>query len=158
MGLSVAGKLPKNHFTSHVDEVVLDANILVSVLNKEYPLFPFTARILTQAEQQGQQVFTSAVCLTIAFYFAGKKYGTRHAKEKIALLCRHIAIAENTSSAVSKTLSNPSIHDFEDGLEYYAAKENKCRCIVTENQQDFYFSDIEVLGSREFFVKYLKNK
>jgi hypothetical protein len=157
MGLSVAGKLPKNHFTSHVDEVVFRCQYPRIRIKQRISPVPFYG-ILTLAEQQGQQVFTSAACLAIAFYFAGKKYGTRHAKEKIALLCRHIAIAENTSSAVSKTLSNPSIHDFEDGLEYYAAKENKCRCIVTENQQDFYFSDIEVLGSREFFVKYLKNK
>ncbi|MGH2644106.1 MAG: PIN domain-containing protein [Chitinophagaceae bacterium] len=132
-----------------------DANILVSVLNKEYPLFPFTSRILSLTDIKGFQVFTSPVCLAIAFYFAEKKNGTLHAKQKINLLSRHISIAENTSSAVKRSLSNPTIHDFEDGLEYYAAKENQCHCIITEDKNDFYFSDLEVLGSMEFCGKYM---
>lgn len=133
-----------------------DANILVSVLNKEYPLFPFTSRIMSLTDVKRFQVFTSPVCLAIAFYFAEKKHGTLSAREKINLLCHHVSIAENTSSGVKKTISNAAIHDFEDGLEYYAAKENQCHCIITENKDDFYFSEIEVLGSMEFCGKYMR--
>jgi hypothetical protein len=135
-----------------------DANILVSVFNKEYPLFPFTARILSLAGRDNYEIYTSPVCLAIAFYFAEKKHGTSLAKEKTALLCRHISIAENTRDGVQKVLINPAIHDFEDGLEYYAAKASQCHCIITENQEDFYFSEIEVLDSREFCRKYLPGK
>ena len=45
--------------------------------------------------------------------------------------------------------------DFEDGLEYYAAKEVECNCIVTEDTDDFYFSEIEVLDCKGFFNRYL---
>jgi hypothetical protein len=58
-------------------------------------------------------------------------------------------------SCVSKTLENVSVRDFEDGLEYYAALENKCSCIITEDINDFYFSEIEVLSSEAFFKKHL---
>jgi len=51
-------------------KVYLDANILISVLNKEYPLFPFTARILSAAEQKEFLMATSPLCLAIAFYFS----------------------------------------------------------------------------------------
>lgn len=134
--------------------IFLDANILVSVLNKEYPLFPFTARILSLSGKHNFSVYTSPVCLAIAFYFAEKKHGALAAKQKINLLCEHTAIAGTSPAGVRKALDNPAIHDFEDGLEYYAAVENKCRCIITENKEDFYFSEIEVLGSREFCGKY----
>lgn len=137
-------------------KIFADANILISVLNKEYPLFPFTARILSLADQRRFRIFTSPVCLAIAFYFAERKHGTVKAKQKIAVLCQHISVAENKSSGVNKTLSNKTIHDFEDGLEYYAARESQCQCIITENQEDFYFSEIEVLGSREFCRKHLQ--
>lgn len=136
-------------------KVYLDANILVSVLNKEYPLFPFTARVIGAAERKRFTMATSPLCLAIAFYFAEKKHGTDSAKRKIDLLCRHIQLAENRASAVYNTLADPAIHDFEDGLEYYAATDFGCRCIVTENKEDFYFSEIEILGSREFCSKYL---
>ncbi len=134
--------------------IFLDANILVSVLNKEYPLFPFTSRILSLADHRNFKIFTSPVCLAIAFYFAEKKHGALMAKQKMNLLCSHITIAESTATTVKDALSNPAVNDFEDGLEYYAALENKCQCIVTEDKEDFYFSTIAVLGSIEFCKNY----
>lgn len=133
----------------------LDANILVSVLNREYPLFPFTARILSLADTPPYKLYTSPVCLAIAFYFAEKKCGATMAKRKTTLLCEHLIIAECSAAGVKKALQNPSIQDLEDGLEYYAALENKCRYIITENREDFYFSEIEVLGSRDFCSRQL---
>lgn len=137
-------------------KIFLDANILVSVLNKEYPLFTYSSRILSLAENKKFEVFTSPLCLAIAFYFAEKKHKNKLALKKISLLASHIKIAGITPETVLETINNPVIHDFEDGLEYYAAKAVKCQCIITEDKNDFYFSDIEVLSSEDFFEKYLK--
>lgn len=139
-------------------KVFLDANILISVLNKEYPLFTYTSRILSLVDKKDFEVFTSPVCLAIAFYFAEKKYKSKIAKEKIQILCNHIRIAEATETSVHKTLKNKSVLDFEDGLEYYAAIENNCTCIVAEYKEDFHFSKIEVLTSEAFFEKYMMKK
>ena len=135
--------------------VFIDANILVSVLNKEYPLFTYSSRILSLADTNKFELFTSPICLAIAFYFAEKKYNAKAAKQKISLLSSHINIADATASTVKKALENPAVLDFEDGLEYYSADENKCVCIVTEDTGDFYFSNIEVLNSHDFFLKYM---
>lgn len=138
--------------------IFLDANILVSVLNKEYPLFTHSSRILSLTGHKGFQLFTSPVCLAIAFYFAEKKYETEVAKKKIDLLVQNIGIAAASETSVRKALKNTSVNDFEDGLEYYAALETGCTCIVTEDIDDFYFSEIEVLSSHDFFMKYMAKK
>ena len=138
--------------------IFLDANILVSVLNKEYPLFTTTSRILSLADKNRFSLYTSPVCLAIAFYFAEKKFKSVKAKSKVQLLCEHIHIASANESTVFKTLETSAINDFEDGLEYYSAIESKCNCIITEDVDDFYFSKIEVLNSEDFFKKYLFNK
>lgn len=135
--------------------VFLDANVLVSVLNKEYPLFTYSSRILSLNDGFRFELFTSPICLAIAFYFSEKKYKTSVAKQKIKLLAENIGIAPATSSSVKNALSNAQINDFEDGLEYYAAMESRCACIVTEDINDFYFSEIEVLGCQDFFSKYM---
>lgn len=137
--------------------IFLDANILVSVLNKEYPLFTITSRIISLADNPKFTVFTSPVCLAIAFYFAEKKHKSILAKKKISILCEHINIADANKSTVVQSLENPAVNDFEDGLEYYAALENKCDCIITEDINDFYFSKIEVISSEDFFAKYLSS-
>ena len=136
-------------------KIFLDANILISVLNKEYPLFTYTSRIVSLADKTKFTIFTSPVCLAIAFYFAEKKYNSILAKKKIQILCNHINIAAANKSTVLQSLTNPAVNDFEDGLEYYSALENKCDCIIPEDVNDFYFSKIEVLRSEAFFEKYL---
>ena len=135
--------------------IFLDANILVSVLNKEYPLFTITSRIVSLADNPKYTVFTSPVCLAIAFYFTEKKHRSILAKKKIRVLCDHIKIADANKSTVVQSLENAAVSDFEDGLEYYSAIENKCDCIITEDVGDFYFSKIEVISSENFFEKYL---
>jgi len=104
------------------------------------------------------QVIRPTICLAIAFYFAEKKYKPAVAKQKIALLCQHIKIAETNTATVKKSLENPAIKDFEDGLKYYAAVDSGCQCIITEDTGDFYFSSLEVLNSHDFFLKYMARK
>jgi predicted nucleic acid-binding protein len=135
--------------------IFLDANILVSVLNKEYPLFTYSARILSLADNKKFTVYTSPVCLAIAFYFAEKKCGNQLAKQKIRLLAEKILITDVGKNEVLQALHNPEVNDFEDGIEYYAAKNNKCEVIVTEDTEDFYFADIKVCKAQIFLMEYL---
>jgi predicted nucleic acid-binding protein len=133
----------------------LDANILVSVLNKEYPAFTFTSRILSLAGDKNHQLITSPVCLAIAYYFAEKKHGQVAAKSKIFLLLQYIDVADCGKKEAMLAIQNKKIHDFEDGLQYYSAVHSQCDCIVTSDLDDFYFSNIEVLGPEKFFRKYV---
>jgi predicted nucleic acid-binding protein len=136
-------------------KVFLDANVLVAVLNKEYPLFSFASRILSISDKKDFQVFTSPICLAIAFYFAEKKSGASLAGKKITLLISHLSISPTSQDAVLQTINNKKILDFEDGLEYYSALESGCQAVITEDKGDFHFSEIEVLSCREFMEKYL---
>jgi len=131
-------------------KVFLDANVLVSVLNKEYPLFSSASRILSLSGHKNYQMFTSPICLAIAFYFAEKKSGSVMAGKKIGLLVSHINITPTHEETVLKTINNKKILDFEDGLEYYSALESGCTAIVTENLNDFHFSEIKVISCAEF--------
>jgi predicted nucleic acid-binding protein len=136
-------------------KVFADANILVSVLNKEYPLFTNTSRIISLSDNRKFIIYTSPVCLAIAFYFSEKKSGTRLAKEKIALLASKLSITNIGKQEVAKSLANKKINDFEDGMQYYAAIENNCSVIITEDTGDYYYSGIEVLNAEDFLKKYV---
>ena len=138
--------------------IFLDANIIISVLNKEYPSFTYTSRILSLGSFKNFTLYTSPICLAIAFYFAEKKHRAVKAKDKIRLLCEHINITKTGESAVQNALKNNKVLDFEDGLEYYAAMESKCDCIITEDVDDFHFAEIEIINSQNFFDKYMMRK
>lgn len=131
-------------------KIFLDANLLVAVLNRQYPLFTYAAKILSLSENKKYQLYTSPICLAIAFYFAEKKSGTQKAKEKISILSQKLKITSTDAEAVKQTIQNLKINDFEDGLEYYSALESGCEMIITEDISDFYFSEIQVLTCEGF--------
>ncbi len=136
-------------------KLFVDANILVSVLNKEYPLFTYSSRVLSLNDRKNFQIYTSPICLAIAWYFAEKKSTAKLAREKIRIVCEHISIAASTEETVQSALANKKINDFEDGLQYYSALSVKCNFIITEDTNDYYFSEIPVLTARKFFEKHL---
>jgi len=136
-------------------KLFIDANVLVSVLNKEYPLFSYSSRVLSLADHQDYQLFTSPTCLAIGFYFSGKKSGRTQAKKKIKILSEKMKIATISERAVNSALENVQVNDIEDGFQNYAAEEASCNAIITENISDFYFSNLEVIKSYDFLQKYV---
>ena len=113
------------------------------------------ARILSLHGKSKYQVFTSPLCLAIAWYFSEKKSGTEVANQKLRIIYSNIRLADIRAEDVASTFSNKQIHDFEDGLEYYSALRGKCIMFITENIEDFYFSQIEVLKPADFLVRYV---
>jgi predicted nucleic acid-binding protein len=131
----------------------LDANILVSVLNHEMPAFTYTARILSLPQFNPKfKVFTSPICLAIAYYFAEKKCGSKRAIEKMQIVSKQIDIVSIGFDEVNSVNLNKKINDYEDGLQYYAALNANCNMIITENIKDFYFSEIPVHSSKDFIL------
>ncbi len=138
-------------------KIFLDADILITVLNKEYPLFSLAARIMSLHDNKRFKIYTSSLSLAIAFYFSEKKSGKDVAMKKIALLASKMQITGSGSMEVKQTIENRKISDFEDGLDYYSALNSGCDVIITEDTDDFYFAEIEVLSCRQFLEK-LKSK
>ncbi len=134
--------------------VFIDANVIISVFNREYPLFIYSARILSMGNSDRFELFTSPLCLAIAFYFSSKKSGEKMAKKKIQSLLENISLTTIDDSVARQTADDPRINDFEDGLEYYSAIKESCKAIITEDKNDFYFSEIEVLDCSEFLSRH----
>ena len=139
-------------------KIFLDANILITVLCNEYPRFTQCARVLSLSDNTGFKVFTSPLCLAIAFYFAEKKNGSVLARKKIGLLCEKLSITAMDESVVKAAANDKSVKDFEDGMQYYSALQAKCQCIITEDKAGFYFSKVEVLTAEEFLLKHVVKK
>ena len=132
--------------------VFLDANILVTVLNKEYPLFPYAGKLLSLANRPDVELFTSPTCIAISFYFSSKKHGESHSKKKIARLLGHIRLTTVDEKCTHQAIENPNVLDLEDGIQYYSAKNASCNFIITENPGDFHFSEVRIYSCRDFLI------
>jgi predicted nucleic acid-binding protein len=137
-------------------KLFLDANVLVSVLNHELPVFTYSSRVLSLPTFQKRfSLYTSPICLAIAYYFAEKKCGNARALEKMQILSKELHITSVGQKEVELVNVNKKIVDYEDGLQYYAALHAGCTQIITENKKDFYFSELPVFSSKEFILNEL---
>jgi hypothetical protein len=80
------------------------------------------------------------------------------AKQKIALLCKHVQLTTHTPAQVEQVIENKKVLDLEDGLEYYSALERKCETIISHDLKDFHFSEIPVHSAEAFLKKVLKKE
>lgn len=127
----------------------LDANVLVSVLLKEYPSYTWSARLLSMAERPSIELVTSPVVIAIAYYFSEKKHGTAQALQRIARLTEHLSICPVNEYHVNAALVHSKPVDLEDAIQYYAAIDYGCTLLVTENKADFWYSEIPVMTAQE---------
>lgn len=139
-------------------KLFIDSNVLVAVLNKEQPLFSHAARILSLSDNSSFTLYTSTLCLAIAYYFSQKKSGRKLANRKIRELTRHFKLAVIDDHVLQQVIENETVNDFEDGLQYYAAHNQGISYIITENLEDYYFGEIKVLNCEQFFNLVLLNK
>jgi len=64
-------------------------------------------------------------------------------------------IANIGKREIEKALADKKVNDFEDGMQYYAALENRCTAIITQDTEDYYYSAIEVLDAEEFLKSHV---
>lgn len=131
-------------------KLFLDANVVVAVLNREYPLFEYAAKVMSLGDREDVHLLISPVSVAIAFYFASKKSGVKHAKRKLALLLEHVEVSTVNHAMTTKAINEPKVNDVEDGIQYYSAVHHQCDYIITENVSDFHFSTIQVMRADDF--------
>lgn len=131
--------------------IFLDANVLVAIVNREYPAFTACAKVVSLADRPGFTLFTSALSLAITWYFADKKHGELQARKKIEILLQHISISSCGPLEVERAMVQKNTHDFEHELQYFSALNAECSHIVTSNTADFYFANIPVSEPDHFF-------
>lgn len=64
-------------------------------------------------------------------------------------ICNMFEVVANNKSHLLKAISvNP--RDYEDAIQYAAAVDAGCDCIISRNEKDFEFSEIPVFSTADF--------
>lgn len=130
--------------------IFLDANVLVAVLNREYPHYDACARCMSLADRNGFQLQVSALSLGIAFYFSEKKSGRKEARRKMELLLLKLLVTPCGEAEAKAAVQEKKADDFEDALQFYSAKSGYSDVILSNNPSDYHFSSIPVQRPEEF--------
>ena len=132
--------------------IFVDANVLIAVLNKEYPRFDEAARVLSLSGKRPYRIYVSAVSLAIAWYFAEKKSGSKLAAQKFEVLLKHIEVTPCGADEIKRLNSYMPGIDWEDGLQVSSAQSAGCDAIVTFDLKDYYFSPIPFFSPKNLLL------
>ena len=99
-------------------------------------------RIMMFEKISGTHFFISY--LTIAnFAYIMRKMPSEDLKSLIRKICNNFIVISNTEAQIQRALEIKA-SDFEDTLQYQAAMDANCDCIITRNEKDYVFSEIPV--------------
>jgi predicted nucleic acid-binding protein len=114
----------------------VDSAIILDLLTVRPVFYTPAANLFTLCYIHEVELFTTAVVFANVFYLLRKKHGIEKAREQLIKLKQIIKIIPITQETVDRAL-NSKFGDFEDGLQYYAAKENAIPILITRNVKDY---------------------
>jgi predicted nucleic acid-binding protein len=138
-------------------KVLVDTNVVLDVLLKRTPFYNDSFIVFRLANSSYINGFLSAVSMTNTFYLLQKtEKSFDEVYQNMDDISRIFKIAPITETSVTAALAL-RWKDFEDAIQYIAAKEGKADFIITRNKEDFEATDIPCVSPTEF-ITYLKEK
>lgn len=131
------------------EKVFVDSDVILDLLCKREPFYNAAAALFTLGDNKKLALVTTSLVFANVFYILRKILGMDKAKELLRKLRILINIVPVGEKAVDLAL-NSGFSDFEDGLQYYTARENKIGTILTRNIKDYIEKDIIVQTPQEF--------
>ena len=125
----------------------LDTNVVLDIVLERKEFLEEGTGILLLRDEERIELYTSALTVANAVYFA-RKFGRNHLSTASEILKWFSIISLTREHLETTTLSRFS--DFEDGLQYFAAREIRgLDFIVTRDAKGFKESQIPVVSPKE---------
>jgi len=133
-------------------KIFIDTNVFLdALLNRDKGL---SKKLLQYLEKQNIEISMSDISVINIAYIIRKDLSKDEIKEMVnILLKKHTIVC--ASEKIIEDANNSKFKDFEDGVQYFCAKEIKSDLIISNNKKDFLESDIFVLMADEFYALYV---
>jgi hypothetical protein len=134
----------------------VDANIFLDVGRKRKGWEASSALISEIRQKYGSenQGFISILTTAIIYFTFLGRYSPKESVQELRKLVKGFATVDLSQEDFEEALSDERISDFEDRLQFYAAKK-VCHTLVTRNKKHYrnVENEIEILAPEDFLAK-----
>jgi len=138
------------------NRVFIDSDVILDLLCKREPFYPDAAELFTLSDQRTIELVTTSVVFANVFYILRKALGIDKAKELLRTLRILVGIVPVCEKTVDLAL-NSKFSDFEDGMQYFTARENGIKVLLTRNTKDYREKDVVVQTPKQY-LKTIKHQ
>ncbi|HPX47173.1 MAG TPA: PIN domain-containing protein [Treponemataceae bacterium] len=138
------------------NRVFIDSDVILDLLCKREPFYPDAAELFTLGDLGTIELVTTSVVFANVFYILRKALGIDKAKEllrKLRILVGIVPVCEKTVDLAV----NSKFSDFEDVMQYFTARENGIKVLLTRNTKDYREKDVVVQTPKQY-LKTIKHQ
>jgi predicted nucleic acid-binding protein len=133
--------------------VFVDTDIVLDLLAKRDPFFPFAAELFTKADRKEINLFVSSLCFSNLNYIVSRQKTAAEARKLLATLKVLVTVLPVDDKIIELALHS-RFKDFEDAIQYHCALEHDIRILVTRNIRDYKQARISVLTAEQFLINF----
>jgi hypothetical protein len=131
--------------------IALDSDVILDALLYRTPFDLASLNILNMGYQHKLNLFTSSVAFVNVHYFLNKF--DRENKRGLLVGLRKIVSICQVNEAIIDLALNSNLKDFEDAVQYYAARAVGAEAIITRNLKDYNHTDIPAFTAEQFLKR-----
>jgi predicted nucleic acid-binding protein len=135
-----------------MNKLLADTNIVIDLLAKREPFYESAAKLFSLADKKKVVISISALTFANTSYILTSLLSADKSKE----ILRRFRVLANVlpldDKVIDLALNDNNFKDFEDGLQYYTALENRLEMIITRDLSGFKGSRIPVMTPEEYLV------
>lgn len=135
--------------------VFLDTDVLLDLLLDRQPYNQYAQDIFNLSDTGHIELLISALSIANADYVIGKFISAEQRLDTLTQLLPFVRICPFSQIEIHQALSL-NFKDFEDGIQYATAVNNKAEIILSRNIKDFSKSLIPVMTPEIFLKSYQK--
>lgn len=131
--------------------IFIDSDVILDYLYERKNFSQNARTIIALIEKGIVKGYVSSLILWNIFYILSKYLGEKEARKKIKLFRSIINIIPVDGKIIDLGL-NSDIKDFEDSIQYFAAKTEGVDIFVTRNKKDYPKHSIALMSPAEFLT------
>jgi len=132
-----------------MEKLLIDTNIIIDLLAKRESFYQEAQELFTLADEKYISLFISALTFANTYYIISRDLNADEARKIMMKFKTLVKILPLENKVLELALSS-DFSDFEDGIQYYTALNNKLEIIITRNKKDFKKSKLPVFTAREY--------
>ncbi|GGH23189.1 PIN domain-containing protein [Mucilaginibacter phyllosphaerae] len=127
----------------------IDSDILLDTILIRQPHFNYSAEVVKLADNNAYTLCASVHSLLNIHYATKRAFNEALARQAILVLTERLNIIKE-DAALIKQAAGSDFSDFEDAVQYYAAKSAGADAIITRNIKDYKQATIPVFTAEQF--------
>ncbi len=132
-----------------IKKLFIDSDIILDIILKREPFFSDSQKLLSLIERNYFSGFTSSLIVANCYYIISSNKDKETALEAISKIRSILNVLPFTDKEIGESLSS-SIKDFEDGVQYFIALNNRIDNLITRNISYYRGLDINILTPKDF--------